>query len=81
MHLNADTIQRAIQSGFPTAEIEVCDLRGDGTYFTATVVSAEFQGMRLLDQHRLVYKTLAGTIGDTNTHMLQLTTRAGQKAS
>lgn len=75
MHLNADTIQRAIQSGFPTADIQVRDLRGDGTYFTATVVSADFHGMRLLDQHRMVYKTLSGTIGDTHTHLLQLTTR------
>lgn len=77
MSLNAEAIEEAIKSGIPGADIKVQDLRGDGTYFTATVVSANFQDMRLLDQHRMVYKTLSGTIGDSHTHLLQLTTRAG----
>lgn len=76
MNLNAEAIEQAIKTGIPEATINVRDLRGDGTYFTATVVSRTFQDMRILDQHRMVYKTLSGTLGDSNTHMLQLTTRA-----
>ena len=77
MNLDADAIEKAIKSGLPEAEIRVQDLRGDGAYFTAIVVSASFHGMRLLDQHRQVYKALAGTFSDNQRCQLQLTTRAG----
>jgi acid stress-induced BolA-like protein IbaG/YrbA len=50
-----EQIQSYIQQGIACSHIAV---EGDGQHFYATVVSAEFEGKRLIQRHQLVYATL-----------------------
>ncbi|MBI2993971.1 MAG: BolA/IbaG family iron-sulfur metabolism protein [Gammaproteobacteria bacterium] len=63
-------IKRLIESGIPGCAAEV---EGDGTHFSARIVSERFSGKSLLQQHRIVYEALGGRVG-TEIHALSLQT-------
>ena len=73
--MDANTIESLIRSGIPDADVRVQDVRGDGLYFSATVVSGQFSGLTRIQQHRRVHQALEGVIGN-DLHALQLTTRS-----
>ena len=50
-----EQIQSYIQQGIECSHLAV---EGDGQHFYATVVSAEFEGKRLIQRHQLVYAAL-----------------------
>ena len=50
-----EQIQSYIQQGIICSHLAV---EGDGQHFYATVVSAEFEGKRLIQRHQLVYAAL-----------------------
>ena len=69
--MDADTIARMIEDGLPGARAQV---QGeDGVHFEATVVAREFAGLRPLQRHQLVYKSLGDRMGG-EIHALQLET-------
>ena len=70
--MNADTIRQLIESGLPGARAEVHG--EDGVHFEAIVVSADFAGKSLLQQHRLVYAALGGRMEREEIHALALKT-------
>jgi stress-induced morphogen len=43
------------------AELTVADRTGGGDHFQVTVTSARFDGLSLVEQHRLVYDATRGT--------------------
>jgi acid stress-induced BolA-like protein IbaG/YrbA len=48
-------IKAYIEAGVPCEHI---DVEGDGQHFYATIVSAQFEGKRLIARHQLVYAAL-----------------------
>ena len=64
-----------IQKALPDASVQIDDLRGDGRYYQAIVVSPAFQGKPRLEQHRMVHAILLPSVGEAIEN-LQLTTRA-----
>jgi acid stress-induced BolA-like protein IbaG/YrbA len=68
--MEIDEIKSSIESGMPGSDVLV---DGDGTHFSAIVVSAEFAGKSMVQQHQLVYKTLDGKVG-TAIHALAIKT-------
>jgi acid stress-induced BolA-like protein IbaG/YrbA len=50
-----EQIQSYIDQGIACSHLTV---EGDGQHFYATVVSAEFEGKRLIQRHQLVYAAL-----------------------
>lgn len=68
---NAD-IARMIEAGLDTIEVDVRS--DDGTHFAALVVSPAFEGLRPLQRHQLVYKTLGELVG-REIHALSITAR------
>ena len=46
---------------------------GDGTHFSAIVISNEFTGKSMVQQHQLVYKTLGDKVG-SDIHALTVKT-------
>jgi acid stress-induced BolA-like protein IbaG/YrbA len=50
-----EQIQSYIEQGIDCSHLAV---EGDGQHFYATVVSAEFEGKRLIQRHQLVYAAL-----------------------
>jgi stress-induced morphogen len=69
-------IEQLLRQAFPEAhELAVVDRTGGGDHFQVTVVSARFNGLTLVDQHRLVYAALADPMSDGTIHELRITTR------
>jgi acid stress-induced BolA-like protein IbaG/YrbA len=50
-----------IQAGLPDAQVDVQS--EDDVHFSAIVVSGEFEGLRPLQRHQLVYRTLGDKMG------------------
>jgi len=75
MALTAPEIKEMILEILPDAEVQVQDMRGDGSQFAAHVVSKEFIGKNRVQQHQMVYKAMKGKVG-AELHALSLQTSA-----
>ena len=65
-----------LERAFPDAsELEVVDRTGGGDHFHVTVASGRFDGLGLVEQHRLVYEALAGPLADGTIHELRIKTK------
>jgi stress-induced morphogen len=74
--VQAETIRALLEQSFPDASaLEVDDRTGTGDHFQVTVVSSEFDGLPLLDQHRRVNDALAAPLGDGSIHELRIKTK------
>jgi stress-induced morphogen len=72
----SDTIRTLLDQAFPGASVlEVVDRTGGGDHFHVTVASSRFDGLPLIDQHRLVNSALAEPLADGTIHELRITTR------
>jgi len=72
----SETIRALLEQAFPAAsEVDVVDRTGGGDHFHVTVVSSEFAGLSLIDQHRRVNAALAGPLADGTIHELRITTK------
>ena len=68
--------QELQRRAFPEAtDVAVVDRTGGGDHFEVTVTSSEFNGLSLVDQHRLVYDALAEPMADGTIHELRIRTR------
>ncbi len=74
-----DRLEPLLREAFPDAtEVAVIDRTGTGDHFHVTVASARFDGLSLVDQHKLVYEALAEPLRDGTIHELRITTRRGR---
>ena len=69
--MNAEDIQALIVAGLPC---EFCHVEGDGRHWYATIVSAEFEGKRLIQRHQRVYATLGAKMHTDEVHALSMKT-------
>jgi stress-induced morphogen len=71
-----DRLRQLLTAAFPdAAELDVADRTGGGDHFQVTVASPRFNGLSLLDQHRLVNEALADPLADGTIHELRIKTR------
>ncbi len=68
--MQADELKKRIEAGVPGAQVRV---QGDGDHFEATVISVEFEGKSMVQQHRIVYGAL-GDLMQGEVHALALRT-------
>ena len=69
------TLTELLEAAFPGDEVAVDDRTGGGDHFQVTVTSARFDGLSLVEQHRLVYDALATPLGDGTIHELRIKTK------
>ena len=74
MAMNLKEIEKLIKEGFPDATVEIQDLAGDGNHYSATVISSKFSGKTKIEQHKMVYESLKGKMGN-ELHALALKTK------
>ena len=74
MPLPIDKIKELIKETIPDAKIEIKDLMGDNNHYSATITSKVFNNLNKIDQHKLVYKSLKGKMGN-ELHALSLNTK------
>jgi stress-induced morphogen len=74
--MEAEAIRVLLEQAFPGADqIAVEDRTGGGDHFQVTVVSAEFDALPLIDQHRRVNEALAAPFADGSIHELRIRTK------
>ena len=73
MALPIEDIKQLIVSSIPDASIEIKDLMGDNNHYSAVIRSKMFSGLSKIEQHKLVYKSLKGKMGN-ELHALSITT-------
>jgi stress-induced morphogen len=71
--MDPTVIEQLLRNHFPTANIKVQDFTGGGDHFQALVVSPDFEGKNLVQQHQMVYAALGGLL-QQQIHALALQT-------
>ena len=74
-----DRLESLLRDAFPdAAQLRVEDRTGGGDHFQVTVSSPRFDGLPLLEQHRLVNEALAAPLADGTIHELRIRTKGTQ---
>jgi stress-induced morphogen len=74
-----ERLESLLHDAFPeAAELSVDDRTGGGDHFQVTVASPRFDGLPLLEQHRLVNEALAAPLADGTIHELRIKTKGTQ---
>ena len=73
MSLKLEEIRNLIKESIPDAEITIQDLAGDENHYSATIKSKIFNGKSKIEQHKMVYKSLKGKMGN-ELHALSINT-------
>jgi stress-induced morphogen len=72
-------LRTLLERAFPEAtELRIEDRTGGGDHFQVTVASARFEGLSLLEQHRLVNEALADPLRDGTIHELRIKTKGSE---
>ena len=74
MAMNLNEIENLIKEALPDAKVEIQDLAGDGNHYSATVISSKFVGKTKIQQHKMVYNSLKGRMGN-ELHALAIKTK------
>ena len=74
MTMTKNEIQTLIQNSISNASVIIEDLRGDDNHYSATVVSKSFLGKSKIEQHKMVYDSLKGKMGN-ELHALMIKTK------
>ncbi len=69
--MTADELKTLISASLACEHIE---LEGDGRHWYATIVSAAFEGKRLIQRHQRVYATLGAKMHTDEVHALSMKT-------
>ena len=70
-----ELIRALLERSFPDGTINVVDRTGTGDHFQVSVTSGAFNGLPLVEQHRLVNRALAEPLGNGSIHELRITTK------
>ncbi len=71
-------IEQLIRRTLPDAAVETTDRTGTLDHYNVRVVSAQFSGKPLLDQHRMVYDALTEALKDGRLHAVELKTEVAK---
>ena len=74
MAMDLKEIEKLIKEGLPDAIVEIQDLAGDGNHYSASVISSKFLGKSKIEQHKMVYNSLKGKMGN-ELHALAIKTK------
>ena len=74
MAMDLKEIETLIKEAMPDANIVIQDLAGDGNHYSATITSSQFNGKSKIEQHKIVYNSLKGKMGN-ELHALAIKTK------
>ena len=74
MAMELKEIEKLIKVSIPDALVEIQDLAGDANHYSATVSSSSFIGKSKIEQHKIVYPSLKGKMGN-ELHALEIKTK------
>jgi len=71
--MHPDELKSLIEAGIPEAEVVVKDLTGTRDHYRVEVVSSEFEGKSLVEQHQMVYRAVGDELTNA-VHALSIRT-------
>jgi stress-induced morphogen len=71
-------IEQLLGAAFPGDQVSVEDRTGGGDHFQVSVTSPRFEGLSLVEQHKLVYAALAEPLADGTIHELRISTKGAR---
>ena len=71
--LTVEAVKELLQGAFPDGEIEVSDLTGTSDHFGVEVTSSRFEGLSLINQHKLVHQAVGAHLTEA-IHALEIKT-------
>ena len=74
MAMDLKEIELLIKEALPDAIVEIQDLAGDGNHYSETIISSQFSGKSKIEQHKIVYNSLQGKMGN-ELHALAIKTK------
>ena len=74
MAMDLKEIEKYIKEELPDSIVEIQDLAGDGNHYSATATSSHFSGKSKIEQHKMVYNSLKGKMGN-ELHALAIKTK------
>ena len=74
MAMDLKEIENLIKEAIPDAIVKIQDLAGDGNHYSATIISSQFSGKNKIEQHKMVYNSLKGKMGN-ELHALAIKTK------
>ena len=69
--MTSDQLESIIASQLPCQHLSV---EGDGRHWYATIVSEQFEGLRMIQRHQKVYATLGQKMQTDEVHALSMKT-------
>lgn len=76
--ISPQQVEEMIKAEISDAQVQVQDLTGGGDHYQVTVVSSEFEGRGLVQQHQLIYGALRQAMSSEAIHALALKTYTPQ---
>ncbi len=71
-------VEAMIKNELPDAQVQVQDLTGGGDHYQLIVVSSQFEGKSLVQQHQMVYGALRQAMNTEAIHALTFKTYTPQ---
>ena len=71
--MNINYIKEKITKHIPDSKVEVKDKTGTGDHFSVLVISNKFEGITLVDRHKMIYESLSQYV-TKEIHALQIRT-------
>jgi acid stress-induced BolA-like protein IbaG/YrbA len=70
--VSPDQVEQAIKAQIPDAQVQV--ITPDGEHYEVTVVSSQFEGKGLVQQHQLVYRAIQEDMHSGAIHAMAVKT-------
>ena len=70
-------VRRLLEEALPGSRVVVTDLTGGGDHLSVVVTAAQFEGLGLIDQHRMIHAALKLKMAPVSDeiHALQIKTQ------
>ena len=78
--MNINYIKEKIKKHIPDSSVEVKDKTGTGDHFSVLVISNKFEGINLVNRHKMIYESLSQYI-TKEIHALQIKTYTEEESS
>lgn len=75
MAIEYNQLYALLKITFQDDEIELVDTAGDMNHYEVTIVSAKFNGLSLVQQHKMIYDAIGMQMG-RELHALKINTKA-----
>jgi acid stress-induced BolA-like protein IbaG/YrbA len=69
-----EQVEAMIRTALPDAQVQVQDLTGTRDHYQVVVVSSQFEGKRLIQQHQLVNGSVQAAMATGELHALTMKT-------